>query len=358
MWPALAVVLFAGQVALDAPSEPLAGRLVVRLLDEGFDVVPPDVAAPRRLIVSTSSATLRIEARGARRVRDEVKAHPAALAELELFQRAVLALRAAGTSTSVGEAVLVQVPALRSLGGEMQARVSKAVLESGFGMTETATRAAAVVCVETTPIAVGAARTQEDCVPSAVEASIAQAVRASVDRVLRPVSSRPQPAPPSAPPDPPWWSTIRAGVGGAGRAGAVDTAATAGFAVGRGIVGARIDASVLFASAEPVSALEVIAAAGPTLRPISGDGWRLEIGLRLGALLHRYDVEAFDSGLRVDFTADLPIDVAYDFGLLAVEIEVAPGLSTRNRRHEAGDEVLWSRGAARLMTTLGMSFDL
>jgi hypothetical protein len=360
----LLVALVAGQVALARTSGPSLNRLAVHLVDEGFDLVPAGTPTNVSLLVDTSTATFLVEVRGARIVRHSIDGTPRAVAELELLQRAVLALREAGASRSASPSIplaVIQQPA--SLTTELRGRVILATLDAGYGITRTATNAVAAICIEEDGRRVGVSVRDDPCVATSTSsaAALAARLRQLLDEALEEKSPpREEPiAPVTAAPE--RWRLAARGAGGAtGRASAIDPLVSIGSELAFGAFGGRLDAVFAFASGGEVQALEILALGGPTWSRHLVDWLRFEIALRLGVQLHRYEVEGSPSGTHADFTADLPLSLSLELGSFAIEFSVVPGLSNRARRHERDEEVLWSRGLARLLLTLGgsLSFGL
>jgi hypothetical protein len=90
-----------------------------------------------------------------------------------------------------------------------------------------------------------------------------------------------------------------------------------------------------------------------------GDGWESSAGVLAGALLHRFSLSGVSGqpqGTRLDWVATAPLTLEHRLlGPLQLGARVAPGYASRGRRHLAGSEQLWQRGAFRVESGVFLS---
>lgn len=171
-----------------------------------------------------------------------------------------------------------------------------------------------------------------------------------------PSASSEAPTAPEAPLD--LSAAVRAAAFGVGRAQGLDLGGAIGGQLRLGAWGLRADLGVYAADEPDLSAVEIQAALGPTWRLVLTERLDLQLALRLGALLHRYDYQG-EAGLRADFVLDAPVDVAFRIaGPLALEASAVVGTTFRDREHRLAGDLLWARSAWRLAASLGLRVDL
>lgn len=403
------VAAVAGQVAFVGEGS-TSDRLAAQLVEEGFDLVPRPASGERSLSVRFDGTSIAVEARGARTVRFSIDAQPAAVAELELLHRAVIALREAGVShVSQAEHRWVIIAQSRALPIDLRARLARAILAAGYGLTASARKASLTVCAA--PGMVGADLSDRKCAPRGLNGrSLESAVRAALEANVRvevataqestpnletretrtatvvasigaiaPVAvavavtatvaevsttstatlAEDTPAEPAVLETPvvssvPWRLTLRAAGGGSGRSPAIDPLVAFGLALAREELLARIDVYTAFSDEPRVGAWALMAIAGPAYEVLDRGSFSLIAGASAGVELHRFNFEG-ETGARTNFIAALPVTAALDLAPLSIELGLIPSLS-RSRRHEKDGEVLWSRSAAQVMVTVGASF--
>ncbi len=355
MWAGLAIGLLAGGVAVEVPEGELGSRVVLRLVDDGYDVLPGSVPAPQQLSVGGSGTSLWVRADGASTVRYDIRAPSHAVAELEVLQRATLALEAAGATAQTSTVSLLFLEMVGPVSLAVRGQIALGVLEAGFGLTGTATRARARLCVAAPPdgLTLGLGDPGGDCKPEAA-GPVARTIRALFTRAEAP--SVPKSETTVVGPGFSW--RLRAAGGAEARSAALDPFVTFGVDLAGGWLGARLDALLEPASGGPIHALEIQLVAGPSIRIPLGESWMVQLSGRAGIHMHRYAYAGSESGQKLDFTLDFPIGLSWRFLYpLAVELEVVPGLDARSRRHTQGETILWSRGAARLSGSLGLAYE-
>ncbi len=356
-------MLAAGTVAVDVPRNALGAQVVLRLLDEGHEPVPANVPAPQRLWVIRKKDALQVRGEGARKAEYQVRAKASAVASLELLQRASMVL------TTAGQGRETTAPDLLMLEGDVKAKrkVALQVLEAGWGLTNTATRARAILCVtlRAERLLLGAARAGQRC-EARREASepMAEAILGRLGFALAErVPSVEVGAPTVSAPARSWAWALRAAGGVMGRARAVDGSVALGFsffqAKGSFRPGGRVDLTLTQASETSVLAWELLAVAGFGGRLWLAEDWRALAGLRAGVHMHAYQLREVLSGAgqRFDFAADIPLGVAWQVGSgLWLELHLVPGVEHRDRQHSLGENVIWSRGAFRVQGLLGLAY--
>ena len=127
-----------------------------------------------------------------------------------------------------------------------------------------------------------------------------------------------------------------------------------GFGVGalrgRGGLGLRLDTALSPPLRQAFRVVDWQLQAGIDYRAWLTGTWFLEIGALLGAVLHRFSSPTTLPGTRLDMLASLPLAFG---GVVSAswsaQIFVAPGISEERREHRVGGNLVWSRGALRLV---------
>lgn len=143
-----------------------------------------------------------------------------------------------------------------------------------------------------------------------------------------------------------------------GRVTAADAAVGTSLGVGREPgPGALFDVLIVPTSAPDISIFETSVSGGL--------GWAIglsrTVALQLqglgGVQIHRFRQRGADPGVRVDWTAELPVGVSLRVARgLQIDLMVRAGRSGREREHRVDDVVVWSRSAWRIGGSVGLSY--
>ena len=358
--------LLVAAVALQAPGDDLGERMVVYLLDENLVLVPAGHPAAVSLEIEEVSGQLVARATGHEVAIQTVDAEPHAVAELEILQRAIIAVERAGQGNRRHTVPVVHLVASSTLSASQRGRLGLAVLDGGFGVSLSATEASLSLTAEASAegvdvCAVRASRqTESSCDGTTVHLRNGErwtdALRAVLRDALIAGVSELYPEPSRV------HLGVNASAGVVGRFPSVDPVVAVDATISRGAIGARIGVRIIEASDVSVSAREVIAVIGPALAlPLTEDLW-LSASVGAGFLVHSYDLTDptanAAAGTHVDFTGQGTVALSYRLGAgLAASLSIEPGIAARDRAHLRLEDVLWARTAARLGVTLGIQYD-
>lgn len=374
-----------------AASGPLFEWLVVRLLEEGYALAGGDDADVDLEIGATSPTAWIVRATGqSSHAFDVTLGDDPSVLRLELLHRAVDALAAAGRRESI---TLLRAPMFAvELSGTVEASeelalrgaIAIAILGGGGAVAPARASANHTVCVApgVPQPAVTLVAAHEPCpdlgphvAPVTAAAMTAALVRTVVsstrfvplddsglDDEVAPGLRRGATRPAAARHERPVVVRGGAAVGFVARNPALDAAVTTSLFIGREPgPSAWIDLQLWPSTRnDGLVVFETVPAVGLRLRPATMGRFSVDLGALLGLQTHTYGVDR--ASLHVDgVAADVSGEAAIGFALRVwrdheVQLLVRGGLSGRRREHTDRDEVLWRRGAARIVTTLGMAF--
>lgn len=402
-------------VDADAAGDELRGWLLVRLSEEGFELVPTSAGAEVDLRVARDDEGWIVDAEGADRQSYRVTEGPGSVQRLEVLHRAVAAVEevvARPFEPSQTPRVAIELGA----GGDLEARdriaaeVTLAVLaaggrvvaagapydrvvcatprdDTGFALAsgEGSCEAAEVVAIADTPgwVAHALAPAPGDVLPPDPSAAEEAAPPAPLEETASSreevptrerQTERPGPSPPPAEPDRTAKErrpVLRIGARGGlvARTGPVDPAVGVDLRLGRAVgPTAWIDAQVWPSRAGPLRIVDAVPAAGLRWRFDVHDRVSLDVGALLGLAVHTWSVTGSSevpAGRRAGRRFDVSGELAGALGLrivrsLQLELELRGGLTGRARTHLLGVDDAWSRSAWRIVAYggLGWTFDL
>jgi hypothetical protein len=139
---------------------------------------------------------------------------------------------------------------------------------------------------------------------------------------------------------------------------AADAAVGTSLRVGREPgLGGLLDVVVLPTSAPDISIFESSVTGGPSYALALSPSVALQLQALGGVQVHRYRQRGAAPGVRVDWTAELPVGVSLQVARgLQIDLMVRAGLSGRPREHRVDDMVVWSRSAWRIGGSVGLSY--
>jgi len=370
----------------------LRDQLMLRLLEEGYPLAPSAEHATRTLRVEPTADGIRVQAQGQDTRTFEVATGP--VLPLEAVHRAMEAL---DEVTPRAEPTVAEPPrvAVHVDGAEPEAlrrSLVQVLLDRQSTVVPPDAAPDAVLCVEARGDALALARAAdvEGCRDAASPKLVALAgsdpakaqpdpvaLEASLDELLAPrAETSPDPSLADIEPADPVPAAglaarrevsddgrgvaVRLGArtGLYGRVTAADAAVGTSLQVGREPgPGGILDVLVVPTSAPDVSIVETSVS--------GGFGWMFglsrTVALQLqglgGVQVHRYRQRGADPGVRVDWTAELPVGVSLRVARgLQIDLMVRAGRSGRSREHRVDDVVVWSRSAWRIGGSVGLSY--
>ncbi len=363
------------EVSFQDVPEPLAGRVLHRILDSGFTLVPIGEPSDIRLVISRDDDTwVLVTDRPSRRI--EVDA-ASKLSELELLHWSVLVLErtdrpqvgeSSEPRTSRPDVVNVSRGA-RSVFIDDQtgdaAPLVPSLLLVGYAVTPSPTEADFVLCIESGVDAprVGASTARQPCRPNAPYRSpeLPGVALAALGSARQPVL----PAGPSAQveviPKRPASSLFSVGLG-AGVAVRGGTDFTVGADLRFRLVqwfGLELDSLVYLPLDETdIQVVEVTSAVGPSAVIRLAPRWRMSMAFVGGTLFHTYSIDDGDSGLRVDGWLSLPVRASFEVARRNwIQLSLRGSWTSRARSHTSGEDVLWERERLAFGAELGWEFD-
>jgi hypothetical protein len=357
------------------------GALVTRLLEEGYDVVPPAEPADARVEVALGESwSLAVDRAGAdHRSQIEVGARP--VLELELGHRVLLALEDVQAETDPAGAAL----AIRGTGAGAEPFLYEVIEQAGAAGVRLTGRPSpddALVCASSSEgsasaeVSVGLAR--EGCGTHAVTVAADEragfAARGVVDSALSRAAAAPsvqvheaERAPRTSarmwlrddlvalrgPPRAEWRLGVDGGVASRGPADAVvHTWTRLGKYAGPG---GRFDLLVIPSARASASMVDTIMMAGPDWQVPIRRRARVNIGAAIGADVHVYDV-GDSKAAHVTWTVGMPADVSWGLGDSArVHLALLAGITGASPRHAIAEQT-WRRTAWRIGAPLGVSY--
>lgn len=404
---ALAVALVPAPVYVEAAPGPAAetrslqDQLMLRLLEEGYPLAPSAEHATRTLRVEPTPEGIRVEARGQDTRAFEVATGP--VLPLEAVHRAMEALDEVTPrpeAVPLPDAPAPQRVAVHLAGAEPEAlrrTLVQRLLARQSTVVPLDADPDAVLCVqaEGEALALSRAAGADECVealrpsPSAPRPRSTEVLAlerdqpdaaeldASLDSLLveRSPDARtleiepiePAHASPSAsltadrtPAREGRGVAVRLGArtGIFGRLTAADAAVGTSLRVGgEPGWGGVLDVVVLPTSAPDISIFESSVTAGPAYAIALSKSVSLQLQALGGVQVHRYRQRGADPGVRVDWTAELPVGVSLRVARgLQIDLMVRAGRSGRDREHRVDDVTVWSRSAWRIGGSVGLSY--
>ncbi|MFO0726255.1 MAG: hypothetical protein U1E65_20895 [Myxococcota bacterium] len=145
------------------------------------------------------------------------------------------------------------------------------------------------------------------------------------------------------------------------RAGGVDPIAFGWMRLG-GRLGLRGELGATLSIDPAIVTQDGFASVGPSLRQTLAPGLELDVGLLAGLHLHSYQLQAAvsdKSGVRLDVEGYLLVDLSYRLRpWLGLGAFAQPGLSSSDRQHTLGDQVIWRRSFWFVIAGLGVAVEL
>lgn len=371
-----------------AETRSLRDQLMLRLLEEGYPLAPSAEHATRTLRVEPTPAGIRVQAQGQDTLAFEVATGP--VLPLEAVHRAMEALDEVTPRPLPAGAEPPRV-AVHVEGAEPET-LRHALVQQLLARRSTVVppdaAPDAVLCVQarTNALALARAANVQGCTDAPHPRVVALdpqagpdpvALAASLDAVLvhgtkpsprpDPVEIEPLDPVPAAgltaerePPADGRGLAVRLGArtGIFGRLTAADAAVGSSLRVGgEPGLGGIVDVLLVPTSAPDVSILETSVSGGLAWTI----GLSRTVALQLqglgGAQVHRFRQRGADPGIRVDWTAELPVGVSLRVARgLQIDLMVRAGRSGRAREHRVDDVVVWSRSAWRIGGSVGLSY--
>jgi hypothetical protein len=309
------------EAATAAAAEDLEAWLELRLVEEGWATTEDPRAAAIRLRLVVREREVWIEADGETLGRDRVDVLGDEVGRLEVLHRAI------------------------------------ETLERAQAIEDDAAAVASAVAKEQGTAATPAASAKPAASPTAATRAPASAPTRS-DRRARERAGEPRFSGPFAGP---FAARIGARAGIVARSSTntpvVDPQVGAALRLGRAPgLGLRLDVQVWPAVTGPVRVVEVVPAAGPSLRIRASERLDIDVSFLVGALVHAWRLGS-ERDARTDASFELPIDL--DIRLprgFAIAISPSVGVATRQRRHVIEDDVAWARGAWRVAVAVGLAW--
>jgi hypothetical protein len=118
-----------------------------------------------------------------------------------------------------------------------------------------------------------------------------------------------------------------------------------------------LDVVVLPTSAPDIAIFESSVTGGPAYAVALSKSVTLQLQALGGVQVHRYRQRGAEAGVRVDWTAELPVGVSLRVARgLQIDLMVRAGRSGRDREHRVDDVTVWSRSAWRIGGSVGLSY--
>ncbi len=366
----------------------LRDQLMLRLLEEGYPLAPSAEHATRTLRVEPAADGIRVQARGQDTRTFEVATGP--VLPLEAVHRAMEALDEVTPRPEPTGAPPSRV-AVHVEGDEPEALRRTLVHELLARRSEVVPFDAApelVLCARAHDGALSLSRATHAAAcegplrPDAHEVALDRAepdpvaLEASLDALLDDGADAPAPArvevgplaaTPTAgltarrdPPDDGRGVAVRLGArtGIYGRLSAADAAVGTSLRVGgEPGLGGVVDVLMVPTSAPDISIFETSVGGGLGYALALSRTVSLHLQGLGGVQVHRFRQRGADPGVRVDWTAELPVGVSLRVARgLQIDLMVRAGRSGRAREHRVDDVVVWSRSAWRIGGSVGLSY--
>ncbi len=360
-------------------AERLTGWLLVRLLEEGYTVVPEPDQAGIAISIAADAEGYVVVADGAEHRSYAVSAGPASVVSMEILHRAILALDQSGKPEPVRADAGAAAAAVEVLGQPDQAlerqlreKAALALSKAGLTLVHPSQPHDRVLCIDADGerILLGNGPTRAAC-SDAVEvarlgdpnAEIASAVRAGFVAKSGPSPAEhdrgPSKPPPAAKPQRREGSArpIPIEVGAAGgvllRGGGSDPLLQVRADAGEGLC-LRGQAELSFSSVpEGLDVLEPSLQGGVAWCERGDHRAQVSIGLVGGVRLHHYEFDD-EAGNRVGWQAAVPVDVSFVVAPAIVRFGAEVGVAGPTIEHEVLGVPVWRRSGTFVALVLGV----
>jgi hypothetical protein len=120
-------------------------------------------------------------------------------------------------------------------------------------------------------------------------------------------------------------------------------------------IGGRVQAGIDWPTGTgPLSIVEWHAQIGPTWSPRIHPSLTFTTGLLAGILVHQFRYSAQDSGSRMDWNLAAPAELSYRIGWATLGGALFAGISERPRDHEISGKLIWHRGSYYVVVSAGL----
>ena len=367
----------------------LHGQILLRLAEDGYQLVAPHVDADVRLRLMPGSDEVRLEIEGSGSPQDAIKLGPEAVFRLEALQRASLAVRDTlldGQRQKPSRSTDLQTVGVRFAVAAKQPDavwflelLAIALVDADFTLASEHSGAKATLCLRleddravlsfvdansmcgarpTATVARGAGQT---------DASYSNAVIAAALRLLAEHDNRPATPVPVKDREPPsnivggaWMPRVGLDAGSIWRSGKADPSFLADLSISRPWgLGGNVGLLVVPSRGKKISIVEMFLCIGPSWSQQVGDRVRADISVLGGLYLQTYSFGQENRGTRADWALSLPMGLSFRIwdGLWA-RFSAHGGLLGHDRRHLVANNVIWRRDAWLFGVAAGVAYDL